>query len=274
MHSTEETTLSPESIAQFQDWLSVRGRSAHTVKSYAADLRMFLQEGGHSSVSLSQFEEAGMRWLTAGRARLSAKTTTRRLTSLRAFARWMGRRDLFLDYDAPTPAKPVPHPLDDRMAGVRAMIEAAPTEDMRVLVALCGFAGTRIHEALSLAPAKVNFKEKVLLIRGKGDKDREVPMSDELAQILAPIVVRRYGQPTLVDMADRVARERITKIAETIGLKGVASHQLRSTFATSLMEAGEDLRTVQELLGHASSKTTEGYTLVTRERQTAAVNKL
>lgn len=275
MRSQGVTTLSRESIAQFQESLSVRGRSAHTVKSYGSDLSQLLLEVGVSSVPLSELEETGMRWLQSKRGVLKAKTITRRLTSLKAFSKWVGQRDNFLDYDAPTPEKPTPKPLAERMDGVRRMIEAADTEDMKVLIALCGFAGLRIHEALSIDPARVNLRDREMSVLGKGEKWRAVPVSDELARIIGPTVVRRFGESTLVVMADRVARERITRLGERAGLRDtVSSHRLRATFATTLMEQGKHLREVQELLGHASSVTTEVYTEVTMDRQRKAVNDL
>lgn len=275
MRSQGVTTLSRESIERFRDWLSVRGRSAHTVKSYASDLQMLLLEVGTSSVPLSDLEETGLRWLQSKRDTLAPKTTTRRLTSLRAFAAWTGDPHAFVDFIPPTPKKPVPKPLAERFDGVRAMIEAADTEEMRVIVALCGFAGLRIHETLAIAPRNIDLRNRELTVRGKGDKERTVPMSDELVEVIIGTVVRRLDQPRLVVMADRVARERITKLARQVGLTGkVSSHRLRATFGTQLMEDTHDLRLVQELMGHASSRTTEAYTEVTRDRQREAVNNL
>lgn len=275
MHSQGVTTLSHESIEQFRDWLSVRGRSAHTTRSYASDLRMCLQEVGTSSIALSELEEVGMRWLQSKRDTLAPKTTTRRLTSLKAFAAWTGSPRAFSEFIPPTPGKPRPKPLKERFDGVRLMIEAAGTEDMKVIIALCGFAGLRINEALTIVPANVHLRDRVLTIRGKGDKERTVPMSDELVEVIIGTVVRRLTEPVLVVMADRVAREKITRIAKRVGLIGnVSSHHLRATFATQLMEDTHDLRLVQELLGHASSRTTEAYTEVTMDRQRKAVNNL
>lgn len=275
MRSQGVTTLSHESIELFRDWLSVRGRSAHTVKSYTSDLRMCLLEVGSSSVPLDELEETGMRWLQSKRTTLAPKTTTRRLTSLKAFAAWTGNPNAFEDFIPPTPGKAKPKPLKERFDGVRRMIAATDSEDMKVVVALCGFAGLRIHEALSVQPRNVHLRTRELTIRGKGDKTRTVPMSDELIEVIIGTVVKRLEEPRLVVMADRVARERITRLARRAGLIGqVSSHHLRATFATQLMEDTHDLRLVQELLGHASSKTTEGYTLVTSERQREAVNNL
>jgi site-specific recombinase XerD len=275
MRSQGVTTLSHESIELFRGWLSVRGRSAHTVKSYTSDLRMCLQEVGASSVPLEELEETGMQWLQSKRTTLKPKTTTRRLTSLKAFASWTGMPQAFSDFIPPVAGKPRPKPLKERFDGVRLMIEAADTEDMKVVIALCGFAGLRIHETLAVVPRNINLRERELTVRGKGDKERTVPISDELMEVIIGTVVRRLSEPRLVVMADRVAREKITRIARRIGLVGqVSSHHLRATFATQLMEDTHDLRLVQELLGHASSKTTEAYTQVTMDRQRKAVNDL
>jgi site-specific recombinase XerD len=276
MLSNEVTTLSPDSIEQFRNWLSVRGRSEHTTKSYVSDLGMFLLEAGHSSVPLSQLAEEGMKWLQSRRSELSPKTTGRRLTSLKSFAKWAGMPGIFDDYMPPVPGKPIPKPLKDGMADVRKMLaHPEATEEMRVLIGLCGFAGLRIFEALELPPRNVDVQNMTITVRGKHDKTRTVPMSRELWAIIAETVLRRMDQPTMVDMADRTARARITQIGKAAGLgDDVASHRLRATFATVLMVQKKDLRLVQELLGHSSSKTTEAYTLVTMDRQREAVNDL
>lgn len=275
MRSTQVMTLSPESIEQFRNWLSVRGLAEHTIKSYASDLSVFLQEGGHSFVALSQLEELGQKWMNATRAKVAPKTTGRRLTSFKSFAQFAGRRDLFLDYQTPDPGKSIPKPLAEGMDGVRRMIDQAADEEMRVCIGLLGFAGLRISEALALPPYNVDLRRKQITIRGKGDKTRTVPLKDELRELLIPIMVRHMGQPTLLTMEDRTARDRIKKLGVRVGLKyELSSHNLRATFATELLNQTGDLRLVQELLGHSSSKTTEGYTLVHIDRQRSAIENL
>lgn len=275
MRSKQVMTLSHESIEQFQLWLSEHGLAEHTVKSYASDLRVFLQEAGHSFVALSQLESLGQQWMAKTKASVAPKTTGRRLTSFRKFAHFAGRRDMFLDFKLPDPGKPVPQPLAEGMDGVRRMIAATRDEELRACVGLLGFAGLRISEALSLPPQAVELQRNNLVVRGKGDKTRNVPLKGDLKELLVPLLVRRFGQPTILTLEDRLARSRIKALGKRAGLKyELSSHNLRATFATELLNQTGDLRLVQELLGHSSSKTTEGYTLVGRDRQITAIEKL
>ncbi len=275
MRSTQVTTLSTDSIEQFRTSLSVRGRSEHTVKSYVSDLKMFLSEAGLSSVPISELEEAGMKWLTDRRAELAPRTTQRRLTSLRAFARWAGQGGMFLDYKPPTALKHIPDPLPERMPGVHKLIETATDWRLKTLVGLCGLAGLRISEALSMTRENIDFRENLLVVRGKGDKERTVPFGEHLSDILMEAVMRSMGQPVLVEMGDRLARRTITRLGKRAKLKReIASHQLRATFATHLLDEGVDIRTIQELLGHANVTTTQGYTAVTLNKMRDAVKGL
>lgn len=276
MHSTQVTTLSTDSIAQFRSSLSVRGRSEHTVKSYASDLTMFLSEAGRSSVPILELEEEGMKWLTDRRQQLAPRTTQRRLTSLRAFARWAGQGQMFLDYKPPTALKHIPDPLPEGMPGVHRLIDTATDWRLKTIVGLCGLAGLRISESLSIGRENIDFRENLLTVRGKGDKERTVPFGDKLSDILMDAVMRSMGQTVLVDMGDRLARRTITRLGKRAKLKReIASHQLRATFATHLLTVeGVDIRTIQELLGHANVTTTQGYTGVTLNRMRDAVKGL
>lgn len=275
MRSKQVMTLSPESIEQFREWLSGRGLAMHTVKSYASDLTVFLKAVGVSFVPLSQLEEKGQRWMAETKASVAPKTTGRRLTSFKKFALFAGRRELFLDFKVPDPGKPNPKPLDEGMEGVRKMIVSTRNEELAVCVGILGFAGLRISEALALPIACIDLRRNLLTVRGKGDKTREVPLHPELKELITPLMVRRFGQTTLLTMEDRYARDHIKKLGAIAGLKHeISSHNLRATFATELLEQTGNLRLVQELLGHASSETTEGYTLVRLKRQRAAVDNL
>lgn len=277
MRTNQVTTLSHDSIEQFRTWLSDRGRSEHTVKSYASDLSQFLLAAGTTSIDLSELEDKGSKWLTDNRRTMSAKTTGRRLTSLRAFARWAGQGSMFLDYTAPTPLKAMPHPIPEGMPGVYKMIDKAESTPLKVVVALCGLAGLRISEALDLPPGDIDFGNKRIKVNGKGNKWRIVPMSPSLAAILLEPVIMAMSakKPLLVEMGDRLARRSITRLGKRAGMKlPVASHQLRATFATHLHNNGKPLRVVQEILGHANSTTTEVYTGVNEKQMRDAVEDI
>lgn len=291
MPTTQVTTLSLDSIERFQRSLSALGRSAHTVKSYGSDLRQLLFEVGLSSIDLlpmstedeeeeetSGLAEMGGLWLTESKRNLSAKTVGRRLTSLRAFTRWAGQPGMFVDYIAPTPAKSIPEPLPEGLAGVYTMIERCEHSQLRLVIAMCGLAGMRISEALSVPAKNINFADGLITVRGKGDKTRTVPMSDRLAAMLMEPAILRYNDATLVSgpegepMGDRLARRSITRLGARCRLqKQVHSHMLRATFATHLINVGVNIRTVQEILGHANVTTTEVYTAVTLDNMRNAV---
>lgn len=213
-------------------------------------------------VTVDDFEEVGSNWLTANRNKVGPKTTCRRLTSLRAFARWAKWPVDFSDYSAPTPLKGQPHPLPEGISGVRAMIAAANNERHKALIALCGLCGLRIAEALAVRPSHFNLDDMLLEVRGKGDKTRMVPVSTEAWEVMQSAVTRAFcnGDQLVVGLKDRYARALVTELGERANLKRpVSSHDLRATLATSVFDKCLDQRVVQLILGHASGSTTELY---------------
>lgn len=258
------TTLTLESIGQFRNWLSDRGRSALTVRAYTTDLKTFLKDCREDAIDLTEeYEEFGLTWLQMNRENLAPKTTLRRRTSLVAFALWAGlSNDVFGDWIGPTPAKGMPNPLVEGMAGVQRMINAAQNEKHKALVSLCGQVGCRVREAIMIEPRDLNAQRMSLTIRGKGDKTRVVPITPEAWEVLAvPTTRALLERRTIVGFGDeRYARRRITELGVLAGLtRGVASHDLRATLATHMYNQTKNLRFVQEVLGHASIKTTQLY---------------
>jgi integrase len=227
-------------------------------------------------VEEEDFEEIAMEWLQMNRKILSPKTTNRRLTSLKAFARWAGWGNPLEEYAAPTAAKGQPHPLPEGIEGVYRMIEAAHNERQKTLVVLCGLCGLRISEALKIKATHFDFANMVLRVPGKGDKERIVPVSERAWNVIAPAVVRAgLKNLEVVGLKDRFARRAITELGVRAGLqRRVASHDLRATFATAVYDSTLDQRVVQELLGHANGSTTEVYIGRTAEQMRKAVEGL
>lgn len=273
MHSTKVTTLTSESIEQFRSSLCDRGRSTLTAKFYATDLRMFLKDLGAPSVPQETFEQRAMQWLTSTRGTLSPKTTCRRLTSLRSFAKWAGWGNVLGDYSPPIPAKGQAHPLPEGLDGIERLLAVASNEKQRALLALCGYIGLRVAEALEVRPSHFNLTEMTLTVRGKGDKTRILPVSTKAWEVLArSVVMHAPADDRLVHLKDRFARRTITDLGVRAGLKRpISSHDLRSTFGTEVYDKTKDLRVTQELMGHASSQTTELYTQVTIGKMRTAV---
>ena len=292
--------------AAWRDWLkSERRLAAHTLIAYEHDLAVFLDfmttylGSAPSLDALGKLKPAEFRaWLTE-RARLGlARTSTARaLSSVRSFFRFLDKRGLAHNASIavlPTPKLPrsLPKALSERdMADLldsEPAVERAAWIDLRdsaVLLLLYG-AGLRIGEALGLTKGAVDGLlddgHDTLNITGKGDKTRLVLL---LPQTLEALAAYRDACPFLSAAGSRdaffvgargapldpaIVQKRVRDIRRALGLPdSVTPHALRHSFATHLLGAGGDLRTIQELLGHASLSTTQRYTDVDAARLTA-----
>jgi site-specific recombinase XerD len=228
------------------------------------------------TVTKENFEELAMFWLNLTREMAAPKTTVRRLTSLRGFARWAEVSQAPLrEYIPPSPGKSIPHPIPEGIPGVLAMIDHAKNTDQRALIALGGLVGCRISESLSARFDWIDLESNTLTIRGKGDKTRIVPISPMAWDIIVDAFVKSHGKSDkrLVSYRDRFARQVVANLGVRAGLsRPIASHDLRATFATAVYDETLNLRLVQELLGHASSNTTETYTGVQMTQMREAVS--
>lgn len=201
------------------------------------------------------------------------------MTSMKAFARWAKwPTDELEDYSLPTPLRGQPHPIPEGMDGVRRMIRAAENDRYVVLVAGGGFLGLRVAETLSLRPSSFDLKRMVVTVRGKGDKERSIPISDECWELIQMEVFRAFAagdDRLIVNLKDRFARSTITRLGEKAKLRRrVSSHDLRATFATELYNRTQDQRLVQLLLGHASMDQTSLYIGMTDSTLRQGVNAL
>lgn len=206
------------------------------------------------------FDDIACEYLTAYRNEASPKTTGRRKTAFKAYARW-AHIDVpgLEDYSAPTPASAVPHPLPEGIDGVKRLVKVCDTDEQACLIGLCGMAGLRISEARKVEWIDLDLETMMLHVRGKGDKGRHVPVSQTLLRLMVAMLASRPHGP-LIMMPDRTARRCITRMGHRARLKrDISSHDLRATFGTAAYDKTKDIRVVQELLGHASSATTEGY---------------
>lgn len=272
------TTVTTDCIALYLDTLTVRGRAANTIRATRSDLTGFLDDVGPHPVS--EYDHRAAYYLTKHKRVVAAKTTRRRMGTLRGFGRWLGVDNPLSDYSAPTPARQQPHPIPEGIDGVLKMIRYSVGEDKKSLVALCGLCGLRVSEAVAVTMEDFNFHEATLKVHGKGDRERVIPVSPTANLILANRLLEICQEheiederlaSRLVPLHERSARKHLTNVAEKAGLsRAVSSHDLRATFATAAYQKCKDLRAVQELLGHSDSKTTEVYTGVTMASMRAA----
>lgn len=275
-------TMIDTHLDQFRMMLVDRGRSDKTAKIYHDQMRRMHAWRSTPAYNRGAAADDIARWINQGRADGdSAATTRQKLAAARAYLQWTGE-DLgpLGDYKAPPLPAPAPHPLPGGMTDIARMIEKADSPPstrpwLRYAIALGGYAGLRVSESISIPWSQVDFNRGELIIRGKGDKTRVVPMSDKLRAILHAAPERHNGSSMVCwGVSDSVARKAISQVAYDVGLNDVSSHDLRATFATSLYKKTGDVVMVSKLLGHASIATTQAYLGFDQEIAAAAVNAL
>ncbi|HET9323577.1 MAG TPA: tyrosine recombinase [Gaiellaceae bacterium] len=259
-----------------------------TVDAYRRDLDALAEWLGRppSTVSTEELE----RYLAELRARgLSGATIARRVASLRSFFRHLvligaAETNPAAELELPRRARRLPRALSP--AEAERLIEAAAgttPRDFRdrALVELLYGAGLRVSEAVGLEKGGVDLDQRLVRTVGKGGKERVVPVGRQAVEALRRYLARgrphldRRHRPELFLNAHGGALTRagafliLRKLAAKAGLEPerVHPHLLRHTFATHLLEGGADLRSVQEMLGHADLATTELYTHVTDRRR-------
>lgn len=277
----------PEAVERFLAVLAAR-RAPRTVEAYRrdlADLAAFL-DGSPATADADDIRG----WLADLRARgLAPASIARRGAAARSFYRHLvliGEREdnPAAEVDLPRRREKLPRSLSPR--DVERLIEAAQGVTPRslrdrALVELLYGAGLRVGEAVGLDRGRVDLDNRVVRCLGKGDKERIVPLGRQAADALRRYLARgrphldRRRRPELFLNAQGGALTRagafliLRRLAGKAGLEParVHPHLLRHSFATHLLEGGADLRSVQEMLGHADLGTTELYTHVSDQRK-------
>ena len=298
--SQEPTAAAPAPLrALIQDFLEDleerRGASPNTVRSYGSDLAQFTEfleaerGSGVRTPGASQVDTGVLRaYLGSLHERgLSSTTVARKLAALRSLYRYLIRSGAVETDPAralKAPRTPGRIPTRMELDEVEALLNAPdPTtalgcRDLAILELLYG-TGLRVSELVSLNLADLNPNHRILRVLGKGRKERVVPFGEVAADALGPWLRIRAGiQGTggdaeavflnsrggrLSDRSVRTVVQRYLGEAGLVRLAGAVSpHTLRHAFATHLLDRGADLRSIQELLGHASLATTQKYTHV------------
>jgi integrase/recombinase XerC len=270
-----------------------RDQSAHTVRSYRADLSdlagFLAAERDVGMPAPGEIDPATIRaWVADMHGRsLSSATIGRRLSAVRSLFDWLGRNEEV----RANPASEVPNPkkpdrLPDRLdvEDVAAIVEAPDAGSLagvrdRALLELLYASGLRVAELVALDLDDVAFADRTVRVMGKGKKERIVPFGaragDALRRYLqAAVPLRgRSGEGALFlnlrggRLTDRSVRRVLDQAVVRAALvRGVHPHVLRHSFATHLLEAGMDLRAIQELLGHERLSTTQRYTRLALDR--------
>jgi integrase/recombinase XerC len=298
---TKPEFVTPGVAAEIENWLGYLGAerrmSPKTVEAYRRDVLQFLgflaeHLGGAPSLKqLAALTPADVRAFLAARraAGIGSRSLMRTLAGTRAFARFLerngkGKLGALAAIRTPKIAKTLPRPLSAPAAKRMADPDVAAGDereswiharDAAVLALLYG-SGLRISEALAFKGADARAGDAVT-VTGKGRRQRMVPLLPQVQKLVAdyvalcpydlpadgPLFVGLKGGP----LSPRVVQLAMARLRGALGLPDTATpHALRHSFATHLLSRGGDLRSIQELLGHASLSTTQIYTAVDSER--------
>ncbi len=269
-----------------------RGASRNTLAAYRRDLE---QAAEWVKGSLADADVAALRQLMADYQSLAASSAARKLSALRQFFAFLldeGDRadNPALDIARPTTRRPLPriltHEHVERLfaqAEEEAAGDAPPASAIRMLVLLelLYGSGLRASELVALPRRAMAGEREYLIVRGKGDKERLVPLSDRARGALdrwLPLIAdgSHWLFPSGKSHVSRVRLfQMLRDLAGRAGIDptAVSPHVLRHAFATHLLEGGADLRALQLMLGHADIATTEIYTHVDSRRLVELVNR-
>lgn len=274
-----------------------RDLSPHTIAAYRSDLEQFAEWAARSKVaSLDKIDRTLVRRFVAflGQRHLARRSIARKVSALRSLLRWAVDRDLVpsnaaADVTVPKLDRPLPRVLKKDEA-VR-LVELPPDDepvglrDRAILEILYG-SGLRVSELCGLDIDDLDLRGGMVLVTGKGRKQRRVPLSHParravrtyMSEARAVLVGDRAGGALFVNkrgtrIGPRSIRALITRYLGAEGAPPASPHALRHSFATHLLDGGADLRAVQELLGHESLSTTQFYTHVSTERLKAVYEK-
>lgn len=282
------------SVAFLRHCRAGRDLSPNTIKAYTqdlGDLRRYLADEAHGSPETPQGLTAYAEWLIGPRG-LAPATVKRRLACLRALFAWAERRG---DITAsPFRTAEVRIRLPKRLPRCLTAVELrrlfvgrqrAPAQ-IALAVLLLFTTGMRVAELTALRVGDIDLERRTLRVRGKGNRERQVFLTSsevvaELRAFLRDRGLHRAAPMTPLlrtevggTMSTDSIRRGLRRLAERAGLaRRITPHMLRHSAATSLLEAGIDIRFVQRLLGHRSISTTEIYTHVSDERLKLAVLK-
>ncbi len=272
--------MEPTAIQQFGVYLHNRNYSPHTIENYGRDLRLFFTplDHGPSAVSWRDIEGFIQR---QRQAHLAASTINRRLNALKHFFDYLVMEEQSCAHNPVKPShflrrgRPLPKPLaQDQVRVLFAQITHPMDHALGLLMLRCGL---RVGEVARLRLADIDWTQQSIRIdQGKGRKDRIVYLSADAREALRTCLAAR---PTVVPdgfvfwnqkrphraLSSKGIQKKMERYAKAAGIKA-SCHSLRHTFASNLLEAGAEVISIKELLGHASISSSERYAKLSNQR--------
>lgn len=290
----QPTSVSRYLEAFLEMLVAERGAAANTIDSYRRDLAdcaLFLERrGGAIALDDANSDDLRAYLKQLDAAGMAPTTAARRLSALRQFFRFLyseGLRDNDPSsvLDSPQRGRPLPKILQedevDRLLAAAAARRGAEGRRLEALVELCYATGMRVSELVGLPLAAVARDPRVLIVRGKGNRERMVPLGDSARRAVKRYLDERVRflpksgvSPWLFPGrgGGHLTRHRFAQLLKELAVEAgidhrrVSPHVLRHAFASHLLHHGADLRAVQQMLGHADISTTQIYTHVLDER--------
>jgi integrase/recombinase XerD len=259
-------------LKQLETELKLRGFSEATLSAYLIHNQRFLTFIKKQPEKIQQQDiKEYLAYLITDKKNSPASVNLA-LSALRFFYETILKKKIFEDIKPPKIDKKLPTVLTKEE--IKAMLNSCTNKKHRLLIECLYASGLRVSEAVKLKVNHLDFKEKMgRVIAGKGKKDRNIILSTALITNLQDYLTNRKLESDYIfpgkqgHMSVRMAQRIVSSTAKKAGInKRVFAHALRSSFATHLLEAGTDIRIIQELLGHVSIATTQLYIRVTTER--------
>lgn len=270
-----------ETVEKFLEYLKiVRNYSEHTIRNYANDLQLFMQ---YTSINLADIGRREIRSFLSSLVSRgdSRKTQLRRISTLRSFFTYLVKTKVrtttpFDEMDPMKREKSLPHPIT--FEEVQKFFNQPDIQTFlgirdRAMMELLYSSGLRVSELTLLNISDYNPSEKLIHVKGKGKKERIVPMTREACEWIQAYFVHPSRKPKSTQalflnkfggrLTTRSVDRLFQKYLRSSGLsQKITPHTIRHSIATHLLENGMDLKTIQELLGHSSLATTTIYTKV------------
>ncbi|MFR1673460.1 MAG: site-specific tyrosine recombinase/integron integrase [Alphaproteobacteria bacterium] len=290
-----------EAVNRFLEMMSAeRGASANTLEAYGRDVEEFLTYCGGMALKEISRDDVGDFVQYLGRVGRSPKTVARKLSAVREFFKFLYTEKDIKDNPAadvltPKQEKPLPKFLSEdeikRLIAAAKECSGPKGRQMTAMLELMYASGLRVSELVSLPENCINFDRRQVFVRGKGSKERVVPVAPAAIQAVFDYLEQRdcfiregrrsiWLFPSKSSRSGHISRDTFFKRLKELAVKAgiypsrVTPHVLRHSFATHLLNHNADLRSVQKMLGHESINTTEIYTHILSDKLLETVQKL